>query len=119
MRLAAKGTLAEGYRAGEGGFDGILLDALGIAPADATAFVAASQPDYVAFEAWIREHATPESLTPEAIAAFNDRILMRPTKEPAEMLKTLGLPSSDQEWLVTDLNDLDDWHTFHETLLDD
>ena len=31
MRLSTKGKLAEDYRAGEGGFDGLLLDALGIA----------------------------------------------------------------------------------------
>jgi hypothetical protein len=118
MRLAAKGKLAEGYRAGEGGFDGMLLEALGIDPAEAVAFVTNSQPTYVAFEAWIKENAKPESLTSEAIGAFNDRILTRPRKEPAELLATVGLPASDTEWLVTDLNDLDDWNTFHESLLD-
>ena len=30
MRLAARDKLAEGYRAGEGGFDGMLLETLGI-----------------------------------------------------------------------------------------
>lgn len=118
MRLAAKDTLAEGYRAGEGGFDGMLLEALGITPADATTFVSGTQPNYVAFETWIKENANPDSLTAESINGFNERILTRVRKEPAEMLKTLGLPSSDQEWLVTDLNDLDDWNTFHESLLD-
>ena len=121
MRLSTKSKLAEGYRAGEGGFDGLLLESLGIESAAAIAFVNTSRPTYVAFEAWVKENATPESLTPEAIEAFNNRILTRPKAEPgcAEMLKLLGLPPSDKAWVVTDLNDLDDWNSFHLALLDE
>jgi hypothetical protein len=118
MRLAAKGKLAEGYRAGEGGFDGRLLEALGIELAAATAFVSAAQPSYVAFEAWVKENAEPESLTEDAINTFNEQILTRSRPEPAELLATVGLPPSDDAWLVTDLNNLDDWHTFHLALSD-
>lgn len=119
MRLSAKGRLADGYRAGEGGFDGLLLEALGIEAAAAAAFVQASQPGYLAFEAWVEEHAKPGSLTREAIDRFNERILSFPKPEPgrSEMLKDLGLPASDREWLGTDLNDLDDWHGLHLALL--
>lgn len=121
MRLSAKGKLADGYRAGEGGFDGALLDALGIDSAATVAFVRASQPGYLAFEAWMKDHAKPESLTPEAIDQFNERILSFAKPEPgrSDALETLGLPASDQEWLGTDLNDLDDWHGFHLALLDE
>ena len=55
MRLSAKGKLADEYRAGEGGFDGMLLEALGIDSTTAVAFVSASQPGYLAFEAWVKE----------------------------------------------------------------
>ena len=78
MRLSEKGKLADEYRAGEGGFDGLLLDALGIDSTAAVAFVSASQPGYLAFEAWVKENAKPESLTPEAIDQYNDRILSFP-----------------------------------------
>jgi hypothetical protein len=120
MRLSAKGKLAEGYRAGEGGFDGMLLEALGIESAAAIAFVNTSQPTYVAFEAWVKENAKPDSLTQEAIDAFNNRILSRPKAEPgcAEALAFLGVPPSDEEWVVSDINDLDDWHSFHLALSD-
>jgi hypothetical protein len=120
MRLAAKGKLAEGYRAGEGGFDGMLLSALGIEAATAVDYVTASQPDYLAFEAWVIENAKPESLTPDAIGAFNQKILSFPKPEPGrtEMLELIGLPQSDKEWLGTDLNDLDDWHGIHQALSD-
>ena len=121
MRLSAKGKLADEYRAGAGGFDGLLLEALGIDSTAAVAFVSASQPSYLAFEAWVMENAKPESLTPEAIDQFNERILSFPKPEPgrSEMLEILGLPQSDKEWLGTDLNDLDDWHGFHLALLDE
>ena len=121
MRLSAKDKLADGYRAGEGGFDGALLEALGIDSAAAVAFVSASQPGYLAFEAWVKENAKPGSLTLEAIDQFNERILSFPKPEPgrSEMLEILGLSPSDKEWLGTDLNDLDDWHGFHLALLDE
>jgi hypothetical protein len=120
MRLAAKGVLADGYRAGEGGFDGALLSALGIDSAAAAAFIAESQPNYLAFEAWVKQQAQPESLTPAAIDQINERILTFPKPEPGrtEMLDMLGLPKSDAVWLGTDLNDLDDWQSFHLELLD-
>jgi len=121
MRLSAKGKLAEGYRAGEGGFDGMLLKTLGIEYDAAVAFISASQPSYLAFEAWIEENAKPESLTSEAIDEFNNRILSFPKPKPGriETLELLGLPQSDKEWLGTDLNDLEDWHGVHLALLDE
>jgi hypothetical protein len=121
MRLSAKGTLADGYRAGEGGFDGALLEALGIDSTAVVAFVNEAQPSYLAFEAWVKENAKLASLTPEAIDHFNQRILSFPKPEPgrSEMLESLGFPPSDTEWLGTDLNDLDDWHGFHLALLDE
>ena len=120
MRLAAKGRLAEGYRAGEGGFDGMLLEALGISSAAAVAFVHESQPNYVTFEAWIRENAGPDRLTPEAIERINDQILsiLKPEPWRSETLDTLGLPKDDTEWLGTDLNDLEGWQDFHLALLE-
>jgi hypothetical protein len=121
MRLAAKGVLAEGYRAGEGGFDGMLLDALGIGTDAAVAFVQESQPTYLAFEAWIRETAGPASLTPEAIGRTNESILsiLKPEPWRSEMLDALGLPKDDTEWAATALNDLEDWQDFHLMLLDE
>ena len=68
----------------------------------------------------MKENATPQSLTSEAIEALNQRILTFPKPEPmrTESLEFIGLPPSDKEWLGTDLNDLDDWHGLHLALLD-
>jgi len=110
----------DGYRAGEGGFDGMLLEALGISSEAAVAFVHESQPNYVIFEAWVRENAGPDRLTPEAIERINDQILsiLKPEPWRSEMLDTLGLPKDDTEWLGTDLNDLEGWQDFHLALLE-
>ena len=118
MRLNAKGLLAEGYRAGEGGFDGMLLEALGISSAAAIAFVQETQPTYLVFEAWVKDNAG--SLTAAAIEQINESILSIQKPEPgrSEMLDLLGLPQDDKEWLATDLNDLDDWRDFHLALLE-
>ena len=88
---------------------------------DAIAYVREGHPSYLACEAWVREHAAPDRLTPEGIAQFNERVLTFAKPEPArsETLDMLGLPADDTEWLGTDLNDLEDWHCFHLALLDD
>ncbi len=74
MRLHAKGKLAEGYRAGEGGFDGAVFEALGLSADDAVAYVRDEEPSYLAFEAWARERAKPDRLTADAVAPFHPRI---------------------------------------------
>ena len=121
MRLAAKGKLAQGYRAGKGGADGALLEALGLDYETTAAFIAESQPTYLVFEAWIKENVEPERLTSEAVNQFNERILSFPKPEPerSAVLAFIGLPNDDTKWISTDLNDLDDWHGFHLALLDE
>ena len=121
MRLAAKEKLTEGYRAGKGGLDGALLEALGLRLEATTSFIAGSQPTYLAFEAWVKENADPDRLTPEAINGFNQRVLSfaKPEPDRSEMLDLLGLPKDDTVWIASDLNDLDDWHGFHLALLDE
>ena len=120
LRLAAQDMLNENYRAGEGGFDGVLLNSLGIEPSAVVAFIKASQPSYLHFEDCVKKNADPESITPDAIAACNERILTFPKPEPmrTESLEFVGLSQSDKEWLGTDLNDLDDWHGIHLALLE-
>lgn len=120
MRLSVKGKLAEGYRAGKGGADGALFEALGIDADMVLAFIAEAQPAYLTFEAWLKENVNPDRLTPEAINEFNERILSIPKPEPerSEMLDCVGLPKDDRLWIATDLNDMDDWHGFHLALRD-
>ena len=121
MRLAAKGLLAEGYRAGEGGFDGHLLSHLGLDRDDVVRLIEKSQPTYVEFEAWVKENASPESLTKAAIDRVNDQMLTheKSGENRANQLEFVGLPNDDSVWFGADLNNLDDWQGFHQLLLDE
>ena len=121
MRLAAKGQLAAGYRAGEGGFDGYLLDYLGLPLDKVVRFIEESQPSYVEFEAWVKENASPESLTQAGIDQANERMLKheKSGENRANQLEFVGLPDDDKVWFGADLNNLDDWHGFHLGLLDE
>ena len=114
-RLHGVGRLPEGYRHGAGGFDEILTGALGIDPQAFATYVETSRADYLTAEAWVRSNAT--NLTPEAIAAVNERLAtfkMPPelrTKRRAE----LGAVADSLE-LGIPLNDLDDWAGLHRQL---
>jgi hypothetical protein len=112
--LKLHGRLPAEYRCGEGGFDGTLLDLLGIANADVDAFVAAAKPDYLTFEAWVRERT---SATPAAIAAFNEALLglEMPDHIAVPRRAQYGLPDSIRLGYL--LNDIDDWGGLHEQLI--
>lgn len=119
LRLTAKGRLADGYRSGEGGFDGHVLTHLGLGLDSVRSFIE-SQPSYVEFEAWVRQNATPKSLTQEAIDRVNEQMLTfeKSGENRANQLEFVGLPVDDTVWLGADLNNLDDWQAFHLMLLD-
>jgi hypothetical protein len=113
--LHALGRLPEGYRHGQGGFDGMTLEGLGIDAGAFVAFIERERPSYLACEAWVREHAT--KLDAASIAAHNERILTRdkPVDAAAEARKYIGLPD-DSITRSIPLNDLDDWTTLHAML---
>jgi hypothetical protein len=108
MRAFAVGLLPEGYRHGAGGFDELLLTAIGADLPAVEAFIAEQRPDYLKFEAWLKANA--RTLTPEAIAAFNERVLSMHMPEPrrTEWQARFGLTGTDYDRGV-DLNQLDDW----------
>jgi len=113
--LHALGRLPEGYRHGEGGFDGMTIEGLGIDPDAFVAFIERERPSYLACEAWVRAHATKVDAT--SIAAHNERILTRekPADAAAEARRYIGLPD-DSITRSIPLNDLDDWTLVHERL---
>lgn len=106
------GRLPEGYRHGVGGFDMILLASIGLDHDAYHAFVVDEKPEYLPFEAWVKENA--KTLNAETIAAFNDRML-KAAMPPA------GVETVHERLAIMDpaftngikLNDLDDWHGLH------
>src|SRR5580704_6874643 len=56
--LHATGRLADGYRHGQGGFDSMTFENLGIDPNLFIAYVERERPTYQGCEAWVRAHAS-------------------------------------------------------------
>ena len=110
--LHATGRLPEGYRHGTGGFDEMLLDALGIEPAAFIAYIERELPNYLALEAWVKAHA--KHLDAETIHRHNRIVATRDQKEElaAEKRTALGLNEPELRHAIT-LNDLDDWLGAH------
>jgi uncharacterized protein DUF5069 len=113
-RLHGAGRLAEGYKHGRG-FDKMVTDALGLDPDALATFVEGEQPDYLATEAWVRQHAT--ALNPPAIAELNERILATKLMEKfaVDTRARLGITDLAVDRSIA-LNDLDDWLTLHQQL---
>jgi hypothetical protein len=114
--LSEKRLLPDGYRCGEGGFDGFLTSTLGIDSEAFQAYIREQLPDYPTLEAWVRAHAT--NLTPEAIATVNDNVATAdlPERMRADRFARVGLHDESYVKAVA-LNDLDDWAGMHEELL--
>jgi hypothetical protein len=113
--LHASGRLPEGYRHGVGGFDEFLITTLGIDGEAFVAYIETAQPDYLALEMWVRDHAA--NLNAEAIAAVNDRVANANMKEEmlAERRERLGITDVTYTNAVA-VNDIDDWKAFHDML---
>jgi hypothetical protein len=113
--LAHVGRLPEGYRHGIGGFDQLLLEALGVDNDAFDEYLRVEQPGYLATESWVRERAT--SCTPGAMAEFNAYVSNHtvPEDRAAPRREKLGLDPSINSAIL--LNDTDDWYQLHEQLI--
>lgn len=109
------GALPEGYHSGNGPLDDQLAETIGMDLAASVAYTNAELPPYLAYEQWVREHAT--KLDAETLAAWNTRMRTREKPAPlaAEERKILGITDESERRGVL-LNDLIDWHLWHEEI---
>jgi hypothetical protein len=111
----ACGALADGYTSGPRGFNLMVLEALGVDPDAAFAYLA-TLPGYLAFEDWIATHAT--RFDEASIEKSNLAILSaeKPEDKAAAVRERLGIddPTLRNSAL---LNDLDDWDAIHRILV--
>ncbi len=113
--LFACSRLPEGYRHGEGGFDELTTDNLGLDRAEFVRYIETEKPSYQQLEGWVQEHAT--KLDPASIAAHNEAILTRRLREELAIPRRAELNITDPDlWNGVALNDLDDWASFHRQL---
>lgn len=116
MSLGAAKKLAEGYANCGPGYDMMVLDALGVDRDALIDFVKSSKPTYIEFEKFFAKSAT--KLNQTAVSQLNNAILgYQHTDETRQaILSSVGLPEG-QPTDAVNLNNLDDWQAFHETLI--
>jgi hypothetical protein len=117
LLLRAAGKLPEGYRCGDGGFDGGFLEKFGIDGPAFIAFVTQTRPDYLACERWVLANARTLNFT--NVTEWNARV--RGGQLPAERAEAwrarFGIADATFANAVA-LNDLDDWAGIHARLSD-
>ncbi len=116
--LGAAGKLHPDYPPCGKGYDQMVLDGLGIANADFDAFIATEKPTYPQFEAWILEKAGG-SLDAAAVKKLNDSIIGYHHGDDIrkDILSANGIPDDGSLPDAINLNNLDDWLTFHREVL--
>jgi hypothetical protein len=109
------GALPDGYHSGNGPLDEQLADTIGMDLGASVRYTNAELPTYLRYEQWVREHAT--KLDPATLAAWNER--MRTREKPAPLAAgeraILGITDESERRGVL-LNDLIDWHLWHEEI---
>lgn len=112
--LGAAGKLHPDYPAIGAGYDQMVLDALGIPKADFENFIATEKPSYVECENWILARSGG-ALDATAVANLNAAITgyIHTDETRAFILAAAGRPDDGTIKDAVNLNNLDDWATFH------
>jgi hypothetical protein len=119
VSLEAQGKLAPGYPGIGKGYDSMVLSALGLDPETVKSYIRENKPSYPQFESWIRQQPNV-TLDAGTIQKLNDSIkgYQHDDETRSGIFKNCGY--TDQECNYRDainLNNLDDWHEFHQSVL--
>jgi len=116
--LAAAGKLNPDYPAIGGGYDSMVLSALGIDKAVFSDFIASKKPTYPELEAWVVEQ-NGGPIAPETISKLNDSIVgyNHDDETRKEILSASGIPDDGKILDAIHLNNLDDWATVHKNVI--
>jgi hypothetical protein len=119
VSLEARGLLAEGYPGIGQGYDMMVLTALGVDPAAVKQFISTEGPTYPQFEAWIKaqpgvklDRETIEKSN-AAVQGYNHDDATRQGILSANGIADDASAPRD----AVSLNNLDDWHGFHQAVL--
>lgn len=90
----------------------MVLDGIGVEKSAFIAFIA-TKPTYVQTEAWVKANAT--KLNAESVAALNAAITgyIHTDETRAAILSAVGRVDDGSILDAINLNNLDDWNTFH------
>ena len=117
--LGAVGKLHDAYTSAGGGFDQMVLDALGIKRTDFLAYIASHKPTYPQVERWIVEKCGG-AIDPGAVAAFNTAVecYAHDGDTRSEILEDCGIDCGEDSLQdAVSLNNLDDWTVFYRQVI--
>jgi hypothetical protein len=115
--LGAVGKLHPDYPSCGQGYDQMVLDGLGIDKAAFESFIA-TKPTYPQFETWILDQSGG-ALDPAAVATLNAAIVGYNHADTVRtnILGTCGIPDEGKILDAINLNNLDDWQSFHQAVI--
>lgn len=116
--LGAAGKLHPDYHATGPGYDLMVLDALDIEKGAFENFISMSKPTYPELETWIISNSA-KALDPNAVADLNKAIAGYHHSEETRdrILTESGIPDRGNILDAINLNNLDDWQTFHKEVI--
>jgi hypothetical protein len=119
VSLECRGVLAEGYPGIGAGYDSMVIQALGLKPEAVKNYITSQRPTYPQFEAWIKQQPGVK-LDKATLYKLNSAILgyIHDDATRKSILTADGLPDDGSiNPGAVDLNNLDDWHAFHQAVL--
>ena len=118
VSLESAGKLASGYPGIGRGFDAMTCASLGLEEQAVKDYIKKNKPTYPQFEAWVK--ANSKSLTPQAIEKHNAAVrgYIHDDDTRKEILGGCGITDDASAFKdAVNLNNLDDWHGFHQAVL--
>jgi hypothetical protein len=116
--LDAAGKLHDDYPAAGQGYDQMVLDALGIDREEFLGYIKANNPSYVECEKWVLDKKGG-SLDADAVKTLNDSIAGYNHADDTRK-EILGAANVSDDGTILDavnLNNIDDWTTFHNEVI--
>lgn len=116
--LGAAGKLHADYPAVGQGYDQMVLDGLGIQSDAFRDFIATEKPTYPQLEAWILAQSGG-TLDAAAVEKLNAAITgyIHADAVRTSILAASGIPDEGRIMDAINLNNLDDWHCFHQEVI--
>ncbi|MEO7168194.1 MAG: DUF5069 domain-containing protein [Spartobacteria bacterium] len=118
VSLEEAGKLAAGYPGMGRGYDAMTCAALGLDEQAVKDYIKAEKPTYPQFEAWVKQNA--KSLNNDAIEKHNAAVTgyVHEAETRQEILGCCGITDEAKSPKdAVSLNNLDDWHGFHQAVL--
>ena len=116
--LEARGKLAPGYPGAGQGYDQMVIDGLGLQRTAVITFIKDVRPTYPQFEAWVKHNATrlDKASVEKLNAAIRGYLHDDATRKSILGANGIADDASAPKDAVN-LNNLDDWKEFHESVL--